>query len=271
MASFSAETKKSISSQIEVVINKYLKKAKVTPKANSGNPFVMAILKDFEPLLHRIHGLKTSLGGEMEKIAEIIAIDAWGRENVKRKLNVNVRLPQNVFQTIDTIINNLSNAKKLSHYNKEKELIIKACNKPSSDFEEHTYEFDLQLTNAKNNHLYYVEMKGPDPNTTEVPGAKKRLLVAMAYGFIFVLNKNGSVDCKFGIYYNNKFPKPYKNPKVHYYFDPDGGILVQESFWNFIGKDNRTYSELLSIFASYGQKNKKRIWDGFSKLIEIHK
>ena len=76
MASFSAETKKSISSQIEVVINKYLKKAKVTPKANSGNPFVMAILKDFEPLLHRIHGLKTSLGGEMEKIAEIIAIDA---------------------------------------------------------------------------------------------------------------------------------------------------------------------------------------------------
>ena len=270
MSSISTATKKFIISQIDKVVNKYLQKAKVTPKSDSNNPFVMAILRDFEPLLHRIHGLKTSLGSEMEKIAEIIAIDAWGKENVNRKLNVNVKLPQNVFQTIDSIINNLSNAKKLSNYNEEKELIIRACNNPSTLFEEHTYEFDLQLFNKSANQLYFIEMKGPDPNTTEVPGAKKRLLVAMAYGYIYLLNKNGNIESKFGIYYNNKFPKPYRNPKVHYYFDPNGGILVQEDFWNFIGQNDSTYVELLTIFELYGRSNKKRIWDGFSKLIEIN-
>jgi len=269
MNAISPKAKKHILSLIDVVINKYLKKAEKTPKANSGNPFVMAILKDFEPLLHRIHGLKTSIGSEMEKIAEVIALDAWGKENVKRKLNIKVELPVNVFQIIDSIINNLANAKKLSNYESEKELVIRACNTPSKSTEIYTYEFDLQLLDKRNNHLYYLEMKGPDPNTTEVSGAKKRLLVAMAYGYINVLKGKGEIESQFGIYYNNKYPKPYRNPKVHYYFDPDGGILVQDKFWNFLGRNKTTYSELLQIFEIYGKRNKDRIWDGFSKLIQI--
>lgn len=268
MSAISSSTKKKISDQIDLVVDKYLKKAATTPKANSGNPFVLAILKDFEPLLHRIHGLKTSIGSEMEKIAELIAIDAWGKLNVKRKLNLDVQLPRNVFQTIDTIINGLSNAKKLSNYKNEKELILSAFETQSSEFENHTYEFDLELYDGKTNHLYYVEMKGPDPNTTEVPGAKKRLLIALAHGIKMRETSEVDVDSHFGIYYNNKYPKPYKNPKVLYYFDPDGGILVQEAFWNFFGKSDTTYIELLGIFEEYGKKNKNRIWDGFSKLIK---
>ncbi|MHB8931179.1 MAG: TdeIII family type II restriction endonuclease [Melioribacteraceae bacterium] len=267
MIAISNDSKEFILSQIDKVIMKYLKKAESEPIANSGNPFVMAILKDFEPLLHRIHGLKTSIGSEMEKIAECIAVDVWGKENVKRKCNVNVKLPRNVFQSIDTIINNLSNAKNLSNYLTEKELIISSCNSPDREFEEHTYEFDLQLYDKFKKRLHFLEMKGPDPNTTEVPGAKKRLLVAMAYGYIHILKGKGEIDSQIGIYYNNKFPRPYKNPKVHYYFDPNGGVLVQEAFWNFIGKNENTYTELIKLFEDYGLKNKKRIWDGFSKLI----
>lgn len=269
MNSISPDARKYILTQIDAVINRYLKKAELTPKANSGNPFVMAILKDFEPLLHRIHGLKTSIGTEMEKIAEAISIDAWGKENVKRKLNIKVQLPRNIFQTIDSIINNLANAKKLSNYVNEKELIIDACNNPSNETETYTYEFDLQLLDKKKKHLYFLEMKGPDPNTTEVPGAKRRLLVAMAYGHLNILESKGKIDSQIGIYYNNNFPRPYRNPKVHYYFDPDGGVLVEEKFWNFLGRNDSTYSELLELFEKYGKQNKKRIWDGFSKLIKL--
>lgn len=104
----SRKAKSEINILIESVVNKYLQKAKTAPKANSGNPFVMALLKDFEPLIHRIHGLKASMGNEMEKIAEIIAIETWGKKNVQRKINVNVSLPKNAFREIDTIINNLS-------------------------------------------------------------------------------------------------------------------------------------------------------------------
>jgi hypothetical protein len=267
MPAISQKAKRAITKQIDLVVKKYLKKAIESSNANSGNPFVMALLKDFEPLLHRIHGLKTSLGSEMEKIAEIIAIEAWGRDNIKRKINTNVQLPQNVFQIIDSIINNLSNAKKLSNYAEEKKLIIDACNNPSKKMEEHTYEFDLELFDEVEKHYYYLEMKGPDPNTTEVSGAKKRLLVSLAW--CYLNNRTETIDSRLGIYYNNTYPRPYKNPKVHYYFDPDGGMIVHEDFWNFIGKNNTTYNELIKVFENYGKRNKKKIWDGFSKLIKV--
>lgn len=265
MSTISTSSKKQIYGLIDRVVNKYLKKAIAGPKSNSGNPFVMAIFEDFEPLLHRIHGAKTSLGNEMEKIAEIIARDAWGENNVRRKINIDVSLPENVFRMIDNIINNLSNAKKLSNYQEEKKRILDACKSSSKVFENHTYEFDMEIYDEKHNHWYYLEMKGPDPNTTEVPGAKKRLMTEMAWAYL--KNKSQDVDALFAIYYNNKFPNPYKNPKVLYYFDPDGGLIIHDKFWNFIGKNDYTFSELISIFKDYGKKNKKKIWDGFSRLI----
>jgi len=267
MGSISAKSKKEIIKLISDVVNKYLQKASNAPSANSGNPFVMAILKDFEPLLHRLHGLKGSIGNEMEKIAEIIAIEAWGKDNVSRKSNVVVKLPTNVFQSIDTIMSNLTNVKNHPNYLNEKKDIISAIKSSSSTIQEHTYEFDLCLHDSTSKQYYYLEMKGPDPNTTEVPGAKRRLLTALASGIINHNTEN--VDVAIGVYYNNKFPKPYRNPKVLNYFDPAGDLKVQEEFWNFIGKDNTTYFQLIKLFENYGKKNKRKIWDGFSKLIEV--
>lgn len=267
MGIISKKARSEIFKLIEEIVSKYLKRALDKPKANSGNPFSMALLKDFEPLIHRIHGLKGSMGSQMEKIAEIIAIESWGKDNVKRKINIDVQLPKNVFQAIDSIINNLSNASKLPNYRNEKQQIIEACQNTSHDFESYTYEFDLELYDQEAKRLYYLEMKGPDPNTTEIPGAKKRLLAEMAWGF---LNKEcEDVDAILALYYNNKFPKPYKNPKVLYYFDPDGGLIIHDNFWNFLGRGESTYQELLTVFSDYSKQNKKRIWDGFSKLIDI--
>jgi hypothetical protein len=220
--SLSKKAEEEITKLIEKTVNKYIKKAEGKPLANSGNPFVMALLKDFEPLLHRIHGLKTSLGSEMEKIAMIIAITSWGENNVRRKIKDVVSLPQNVFQTIDTIINNLSNAQTLSDYEREKLSVLDACRKPSIAFETYTYEFDLVLKDSATNHIYILEMKGPDPNTTEVPGAKRRALVAIAWAYFKY--RTNLIDSRLAIYYNNKHPKPYKNPKVHYYFNPRGRL-----------------------------------------------
>lgn len=252
---------------IDVIVTIYITRASKDSSKNSGNPFVMALLQDFEPLMHRLHGLKTSLGGEMEKIAEIIAIDAWGVENVVRKTRRKMNLPLNVYQSIDSIVNELNNARKLSNYPNEIKKIIEACGSPSNEYSESTYEVDLELFDSKNKHLFFLEMKGPDPNTTEVPGAKRRLLTELAWGF---LNRNcNKIDAKFAIYYNNQYPKPYKNPKVLYYFDPDGGLLVHDKFWNFIGKNDKTFAELLRIFERYGKENKKRIWTEFSKLIKV--
>jgi hypothetical protein len=265
--SLSKNIQTEINSLIDTVVQKYISKASDKPKADSGNPFVIALLKDFEPLIHRIHGLKTSLGSEMEKIAQIIANDAWGKNNVRRKLKENVTLPKNVLEVIDTIISNLNNVRTHSNYKKEKEMIIEACKRPSENEETQTFEFDLVIIDSKNNHTYILEMKGPDPNTTEVPGAKRRLLVAIAWAYFKTKSEN--IDSQLAIYYNNKHPKVYKNPKVHYYFDPEGGILVQEDFWNFIGKNKQTFISLTNMFETYGKTNKKKIWEGFSKLIEV--
>ena len=95
------------------------------------------------------------------------------------------------------------------------------------------------------------------------------MLAELAWGFLN--KKSKKIDSIFSIYYNNQHPKPYKNPKVLYYFDPDGGLLVHDKFWNFIGKDKGTFNELVKVFEKYGQENKKRIWTEFSKLIKIKK
>src|SRR3989344_5009436 len=171
MTAISSKAKKEIYALIDKLVLKYIKKAeKEGGLSNSGNPFVMALFSDFEPMLHSIHGLKTSLGGEMEKIAEIIANDAWGVKNVKRKTKREVVLPKNVYSAIDTILNNLSNAKTLSNYYLEKEQIKKALKLGNKERESHTYEFDLEIHDEEKKHYYFMEMKGPDPNTTEVPG-----------------------------------------------------------------------------------------------------
>ena len=164
-------------------------------------------------------------------------------------------------------MSNLTNVKNHPNYSSEKKTIVSAIKKSSKRTQEHKYEFDLKLYDTSQKQFYYIEMKGPDPNTTEVPGAKRRLLTALAFGII--KHKTTKVDMALGVYYNNKSPKPYKNPKVLNYFDPAGDIKVHEAFWNFIGKNNSTYSELLKLFENYGKRNKKKIWDGFSKLIDI--
>lgn len=267
MNTISKGSKEKIYRLIDGVVVKYLKRAEIILPNNAGNPFVRALFDDFEPLLHNIHGAKTSLGNEMEKIAEIIAKDSWGKDCVRRKINVIIKLPINVFRTIETITNNLSNARKLSNYSEEKNRILEACNNPIHEFETRTYQFDMELYDSRRRHWYYLEMKGPDPNTTEVPGAKVRLMTEMAWAFYE--NKYVNVDALFAIYYNNEFPKPYRNPKVLYYFDPDGGLLVHDEFWNFLGRSDNTFKELVAIFKEYGDINKKKIWDGFSKLIRL--
>lgn len=270
MPIISLTAKKDIQKLIDALVVKYIAKIKKDGHLkNSGNPFVIALLSDFEPIMHSIHGLKTSLGNEMEKIAEIIAIDRWGKENVHRKIKRDVVLHRSVYATIDSILNRLSNAKTLSDYFVEKEEVRISVEKSknSKEIEEtHKYEFDLEIYDEDNDHYYFMEMKGPDPNTTEVPGAKRRLLTQLAWGYRY--KKSKDVDCPIAVYYNNKYPLPYKNPKVLGYFNPTGGILLHDKFWNFIGKDDRTYSELLEIFKDYGKTNKRKIWNSFSKLIK---
>ena len=262
------ETSQTIYKLIGTVVEKYLAKAELKPKKTSGNPFVIAVFKDFEPLLHRIHGAKGAFGHVMEKIAEVIAKDRWGKNNVRKGAKIDIELPRNVFQAIDSIINDLSNSSKHPSYKQEKNLVLKACRNTSKRKERHTYAIDMELYDRSKNRYYYLEMKGPDPNTTEVPGAKRKLMTEMAWAYYNMKRKK--VDCIFGLYYNNKHPEPYRNPKVLYYFDPEGsqGLKVQETFWNFIGKSNTTFSEILEIFKRYGKNNKKRIFSGFSKLVK---
>jgi hypothetical protein len=265
--SLSTTIQEQIIQQIDIIINRYLERARNSPSSNSGNPFVLALLRDFEPLIHRLHGMKTSLGSQMEKIAEIIANEKWGRENVHRNVKVKVNLPKNVFATIDSIINELSNAQNLSDYMREKQQVIDACNNPGDDFEEHIYDFDLVINDVSNRHIYVLEMKGPDPNTTEVPGAKKRLLSALAWKYL-LHEGTKDIDVQLGIYYNNKYPRPYKNPKVFTYFNPNKGLLVHDNFWNLLGKNLSTFNELVLLFEDYGRNNKERIWNTFSHLIQ---
>ena len=40
-----------------------------------------------------------------------------------------------------------------------RKMVLKACKTPSETVEQHTYEFDLVISDPRNNHTYILEMK----------------------------------------------------------------------------------------------------------------
>ena len=103
------------------------------------------------------------------------SVDTWGKDNVLKKKRKSLKLPKNVFNTIETIINRWLDKEEVS-YEDEKKEIIEACNNPSKIFETKRYEADLEIFDEKNNNWYVFEMKGPAPNTSQVESVKRRLL-----------------------------------------------------------------------------------------------
>jgi len=46
-------------------------------------------------------------------------------------------------------------------------------------------------------------------------------------------------------------------------------LLYKKNFGIFLGKMIKLFNSLINLFENYGKANKKKIWDDFSKLIDI--
>jgi hypothetical protein len=102
----------------------------------------------------------------------------------------------------------------------------------------------------------YFDITTVKPNKKEFEALKRKMLLWAA------LRLSTDNSARLGTYiaipYNPYYPNPYFRWNTAS-LDPNGDIMVQEDFWNFLGDSDNTYEELLGIFNEAGDILKQRV------------
>jgi type II restriction enzyme len=208
----------------------------------SGNPFIDIIFDKFSNIKSFIHGTATMLGSEYEIMARKIAKS--NPEFVEgKKIVLEGKISDKEKAVIKDIVKDLEEEKAGSDYNAEIKKIFEAND---DNLKETHITIDLYLKTKKGKEVF-IEMKGPDPNKKEVRAAKEDLLnvVAMKKRGVSEEKFSEKVGIIFGVYYNNH-EEEYDNWKVSPIFEEGKGLLIQETFWDFLGGKG-TFNAILEM------------------------
>lgn len=113
-----------------------------------------------------------------------------------------------------------------------------------------------------NNQEYYIDIKTVKPNKEAFHSFKRKLL--RWAGYRFSMNRDAQIGTYIAIPYNPYHPTSYLDGmRFGKCMDAHHDILAQEQFWNLVGGENTTYTELLNIFQEIGQELSQQIQERF--------
>lgn len=141
------------------------------------------------------------------------------------------------------IANSIKNGQALTDGDSVVDLYIK---KPNGD------EFFIDITTVKNNLKSFEVLK---------------LKLLRWIGLKLSVDKNARFNTLIAIPYNPYYPNDYISSRWNAtILDEKYDILVQDNFWNFVGNDNSTYTELLDIFKEVGNEVEEEINNFLNEL-----
>ena len=111
-------------------------------------------------------------------------------------------------------------------------------------------EYFIDITTVKNNLKSFEALK---------------LKMIRWIGLRLSTNHEARFNTLIALPYNPYYPAPYFRWNATI-LDGTNDILIQEEFWNFVGNDNNTYTELIEIFQEVGQELHNEIDDFFNNL-----
>lgn len=187
----------------------------------------------------------TTLGQRVfEQIAKIIAecSGAYAENQHSRVLTINTWRTEKIDEIISM---HRSNSRKPDWQNEIKDILSLENNR----HQDVKVNFDLYIKRPNNIEEFY-SIKTVKPNLDQTEIAKRDMMRIKSAiencETYFALPFNPAGE---GGFYKSKHAIPYKI----FNMDEDECVLIGSAFWNNVGKDNKTYDELLEVFEKVGK------------------
>lgn len=137
---------------------------------------------------------------------------------------------------------------------------ISASLEAGGETEEVTETIDLYYLDVNGVH-HYVEIKTIKPNYPQLWVAKRNVLLTYA------LTHGQKVKVFVAMAYNPMgYYGTYDWPTVPFYLDPKHDLMVGRDFWDYIGRADDTYDQLLDCFQTVGHERRVDIAGLFARL-----
>jgi len=100
---------------------------------------------------------------------------------------------------------------------------------------------------------HYFEIKSPKANLGQAVAMKEQLMTAVA------MRQTEDAWAWWGIPYNPYGSAPFAHSFAQGFFDFDREVMIGAQFWNFVGRSDQTYEELLDIYREVGESTRDRL------------
>lgn len=244
---------------------------KVTKKLNDPNndigenkPFFEAIFgQDTVTLAALVQSAYTSFGMSIyEQISVILAKNAGfhAESQYTLKGNIDENTANYINSHIDSLKSDLKN-KIVTTSDKKNETaeIQKRIEETSTPSVHGDSTVDVYIKKTDGTE-YYIDITTVKNNLKGFQALKHKMLnwVALRSSTDKTVDVKTIVAIPYNPYYpDNYFDKQW-NAQI---LDQQNDILIQEDYWNFVGNDNNTYNELLTIFNEVGEEVKDKVVD----------
>ncbi|MEL3901709.1 MAG: TdeIII family type II restriction endonuclease [Treponema phagedenis] len=221
-------------------------------------PFHTRLLgKDRMALFSFIHSLNTNFGTSIfEPVAVALAKTQF--KTAEKQQIAGTHISTEAQKVIQTIMDDLSTARKMPDKRNEIEQIRNVCQKGEMREVKPT-KVDVKLI-SKNNEIYLIDIKAAKPNAGEFKGFKRTLLEWVAV--TLADNPNAHVHTLIAIPYNPYEPQEYNRWTMRGMIDLDNELKVAKECWDFLGGQG-AYDTLLDIFEKVGIELRPEIDDYF--------
>lgn len=251
------QTKNLIAAHLTTVMNRVIQRRTITEPFNEEellitNPFGAPLVPieiwkgaKFE------RSFVTSLGqGIFEQLAKIIAQGTGAYAANQHDTHVSVTTNQNTY--IEDLLTKHRNNTQTPNWSQEERNLLSINTGQMKTF---TVRSDLYIRRTNGKEEFY-SLKTVKPNLDQTQHAKRDMLLLKA--------NDPTCETYFVLPYNpagegGSYRKVHSIPYKIFQMDSDPVVLIGSEFWNKVGNDSNTYTELLEIFEAVGRISSNRI------------
>lgn len=196
--------------------------------------------------LLRERAFSTRLGNLHERIAVVIGQSVHAEVN--RGYSLRGSMPALAREFISQRLNALEAQEVSPDVFSERRGLLETFGQQVTD----STTIDLRILTTEGEE-HFFEIKSPKPNKGQCIEMKERLMKAIA------IRGSESAWAWWGVPYDPYGTGAYSHPYPLRFFDFANEVKVGRDFWDFIGADDGTYEDLLSIYQQVGASFAERL------------